>query len=84
MGGFIFYGTQLTTTCYTTAMTRKPEDTTSAAQSWRDRLNAKRTSQQGGHTGAPRGAAAPNMSNRSGNTSPSSTARKAKKGHRPG
>ncbi|MFT7507675.1 MAG: hypothetical protein ACI92I_000839 [Acidimicrobiales bacterium] len=65
-------------------MTRKPEDTKSEAQSWRDRLNAKLTAQQDGRVGIPRNSTSSNTGSRSRNTTPSSTARKAKKGHRPG
>lgn len=55
----------------------------SANQLWRDKLNEKLLSQQKGHKNAPRNTAA-NTGKPFGNSSPGSTARKAKKGHRSG
>ncbi len=54
------------------------------AQSWKDRLHAKTASQQKGWPGMARNIATGNIGNRSENTSSGNTARKAKKGHRPG
>jgi hypothetical protein len=63
----------------------KTDLSTSAGQLWRDRLNkTKLASQQREHASAPGNIGAANMQNRFGNTSPSNTSRKSKKGHRPG
>ena len=74
---------QHTNTCYTTLMTSgsKNNKPASASELWRNRLNKTNPTPAGG---GRKNADVKNTQGRFQNVAPGGTARKAKKGHRPG